>query len=148
MLPLKKILCPLDFSEHSIRALKSACEMAEKFAAELELIHVITPFPIVPTTPQPMTIDVAKYHKELQDSSLETMKKTISENVPDRVIVHSIIITGDPAHEVIEHVKNNQIDLLVCSTHGHSSLKHLIFGSVAEKLVRHVSCPVLTIKIT
>ena len=147
MFPLKKIMCPVDFSEHSFKALKIAREMAEKFSAELYIPHIILPVPLVPTPPHPVSFDVATYRENLKENSQKTLQKIIEEKTSDSIQTFAIVEQGDPAHEIMKIVKEKKIDLIVISTHGHSGLHHLIFGSVAEKIIRHTSCPVLTIRI-
>ncbi len=147
MLPLKKVLCPLDFSEHSLKALDSAKELADKFNAELHLVNVIAPFPVLPASPHPVGFNVQSYEKELEENSNEQLEKIIKENVEGPDNVKHAILKGDAAHEIIKYAKEEDIDLIVLSTHGTGALKHLIFGSVAEKVLRHSECPVLTIRI-
>jgi len=146
MFPIKKILCPVDFSENSYKALNIACEMAEKFSAELFIPHIIIPVPLVPTPPHPIAFDLNTYRESLFENSKNTLDKIINEIIPDTIKTNPIIEIGDPAYEINKIVEENDIGLIVVSTHGRSGLQHLFFGSVAEKIIRHANCPVLSIR--
>lgn len=147
MLPLKKVLCPIDFSEHSLKALPNAVELAKKFGAELHVVNVIAPFPVLPATPHPIGFNVQVYEDELADNSMENLKEVTEKHVPDDVKAEYKILKGDPSSEIIEYSDENNIDLIILTTHGSGALRHLIFGSVAEKILRHANCPVLTIRV-
>ena len=144
MFPLKKILCPIDFSEHSFTALKIADEMAKIFHAELFLVHVITPIPSVPTPPHPLVFDVLKYQDSLEVHSKKSLDDIAKNRISSGIKVQQIVALGDPATEIIKIADENDVNLIVVATHGRTGLGHMIFGSVAEKIIRHASCPVLT----
>src|SRR6056297_1162421 len=103
MLPLKKILCPLDFSGHSLKALDSAKELADKFNAELHLVNVIAPFPVLPASPHPVGFNVQSYEKELEENSKEQLEKVIKEKIDGQFAVKNTILKGDAAHEIIKY---------------------------------------------
>ncbi len=144
MFPLKKILCPIDFSEHSLTALKIADEMAKAFHAELFLVHIITPIPSVPTPPHPLVFDIPKYQDSLEINSKKSLEDIAKNRISSGIKVHRIVALGDPSTEIIKIADENDVNLIVVATHGRTGLKHMIFGSVAEKIIRHASCPVLT----
>lgn len=146
MFPVKKILCPIDFSEHSMEALENAVELAQNLDAKLVLVHVISPIPVVPTPSHPSEFNITSYREMLEESSTKTMDTIINDNIPGDLECQKVIRSGDPAQEIDQVAKDENVDLLVISTHGRSGLKHLLFGSVAEKIIRHTPCPVLTIK--
>jgi nucleotide-binding universal stress UspA family protein len=143
MFPLKKILCPIDFSEHSLAALKIADEMAKTFHSELFLVNVITPIPSVPTPPHPLVFDVLKYQDSLEAHSKKSLDDIAKNKVSTGIKVHAVVALGDPFTEIIKIAEKNNVNLIVVATHGRTGLGHMIFGSVAEKIIRHASCPVL-----
>ncbi|MDI6853119.1 MAG: universal stress protein [Deltaproteobacteria bacterium] len=149
MLAVKRILCPTDFSQPSYEALKVAGEVARHFGAELWVMHVIPPIP----SPGPVTeatfapgFDLPLYQQELVGSSEKALQAVIKERVPPDLAVQSVLTPGDPAQEIIRTAQEHQIDLIIIATHGHTGWGRFIFGSVAEKVVRLASCPVLTLK--
>lgn len=147
MLPLKKILCPIDFSEHSVTALKSGIELAEKFDAELHLVNVVSPFPVLPASPHPVGFDIQNYEQELIENSEESLQELAKKHVPEKAVITLEILRGDASTKIIDYAEENDMDLIVLSTHGTGALKHFLFGSVAEKVIRHSKKPVLTIKV-
>ncbi|MCF7886136.1 MAG: universal stress protein [Candidatus Marinimicrobia bacterium] len=146
MFPVNKILCPLDFSEHSMEALDNAIELAQNLSSKIILVNVISPIPVVPTPSHPGEFNIASYREMLKESSENNLDSIVKNNLPEDLEYEKIIRTGDPAQEIDKVAKELDVDLLVISTHGRSGLGHLLFGSVAEKIIRHTSCPVLTIK--
>lgn len=153
MLPFKKILCPTDFSQPSYDALKVAAELALHFSAELYLVHVLAPIPVITATTTPMSagapgtsLDVVLYEKELMDFAEKKLAEIIDQKLSKELKVQSFLADGKAADEIVRIADKEKIDLIVISTHGETGFRHLIFGSVAEKVVRHAQCPVLTIR--
>jgi nucleotide-binding universal stress UspA family protein len=149
LLPFKKILCPTDFSEPSYDALKAAGEMALHFGAELVVIHVIPPVPVqypYPDPPVASSFDVALYQQELAISAENALKGVVAQRVSPKVRTLATVVTGDPAGEIVGKAQDENADLVIIATHGLTGWRHLVFGSVAEKVVRTAACPVLTIR--
>lgn len=153
MLPLKKILCPTDFSQHSYEALKVANELALKFSARLYVLHVTAPVPLITATATPMTagigpseFNVPFYQQELKTSAVKKLQELVKRRISKRLKVQSIVVHGNAADEIVRIAKKEKIGLIVIATHGETGFRHLIFGSVAEKVVRLAPCPVLTIR--
>ncbi|MFZ5433867.1 MAG: universal stress protein [Calditrichota bacterium] len=148
MLPFKKILCPIDFSEPSYEALKVATELAQNFSAELTIVHVV---PLVPTvTAMDRTVGTntaaAQYQQSLEAESKHLLAEAVEKYVPKTLTVRPFIETGDAAHVVAKIAEEEDTDLVVLSTHGRTGWRRFVFGSVAERIVRHTQCPVLTIQ--
>lgn len=147
MLPLKKILCPVDFSEHSLKALKNAIELSSRFEAELHLVNVVAPFPVLPASPHPIGFDIQTYEDELIENSLVSLQELAKKHIPEGAIIVTDVLRGDASTKIIEYAESHDIGLIVLSTHGTGALRHFLFGSVAEKVIRHSKSPVLTIKV-
>jgi nucleotide-binding universal stress UspA family protein len=149
LLPFKKILCPTDFSEPSYLALKDAGELALHFSSELLVIHVIPPVPVqypYPDPPVSSSFDVALYQQQLALSSENALKGVVAKKVSSQVRTFATVLTGDPAEEIVRTSAEEHTDLIVIATHGQTGWRHLVFGSVAEKVLRLASCPVLTLR--
>ncbi len=149
MIVFKKILCPTDFSQPSLEALKAAADLAQHFGGELWVMHVILPIP--PPTPVAdstfgLSLNLPLYQQELAASSEKALKDLMEQRLPQGLTAHAVLASGDPAQEIIRTAEDQQVDLIVIATHGHTGWGHFIFGSVAEKVVRLAPCPVLTIK--
>ncbi len=145
MLPFKKILAPTDFSEASIRAIEQAAELAKFFAGELCLVHVVEPMPA--TSPEfDYGFDVTGYEPGLYSSAEERLQEVL-ERVPKEIKARAVIRYGDASREVVRIAREEEVQLIVIATHGLTGWRHLVFGSVAEKVVRLAQCPVLTLRL-
>lgn len=153
MLPFRKILCPTDFSQPSYEALKAANELAIHFSAELHLVHVLAPIPVITAATTPLSagapttgFDVVLYEKELKSEAEKKLAEITDQRLSKELKVQSFLAYGKAADEIVKIAEKEKVDLVVISTHGETGFRHLIFGSVAEKVVRHAQCPVLTIR--
>lgn len=146
MLTLHSILCPTDFSEFSELAIRYACELAEKFQAELHLLNVLQDYgAVAPGTGEtfaPFTDWLPQLRKESQEQ-LDTLPGPEWAN---KIHVHRTTRVGAPVDEITKFAKEHNIDLIVQGTHGRRGVKHMLLGSVAENIVRYASCPVLTVR--
>jgi nucleotide-binding universal stress UspA family protein len=149
MLPIKKILCPTDFSEPSYEGLDAATELALHFSAHLTLVHVISPVPIVPGAPAPTGFHIPSMLKELESAAHETLQNDAMGRIPGELIsgdlARGTIVQGDPSAEIVRIAAEERVGMIVIATHGTTGWRRFIFGSVAEKVVRLAECPVLTI---
>jgi nucleotide-binding universal stress UspA family protein len=135
------ILVPVDFSEHSIIALRHACEIAMKNNSRLDIIHVVeeATYPKVYGIAENITnVIKEKSHKELQ--------KICEEIVGSKVKYYTYAVAGNSPYQILNFAEKNKSGLIVISTHGLTGLKHFLLGSVAELVVRRAPCPVLTVK--
>jgi nucleotide-binding universal stress UspA family protein len=145
MLPFKRILSPSDFSEPSYEAIKAAGELAYHFGSELCIIHVVSPIPLMPAGAESTPFNVVQYERELMDSSQRTLEEVLNHLETKEVKARLIAVRGDPANEIVRVADEENVDLIVIATRGRTGLDRLIFGSVAEKVVRLAKCPVLTV---
>lgn len=143
---IQRILYPTDFSEHTKVAERFACELADQDGAELHVLHVLNDL----TMMMPETATSLMVPPEIIADVIRSAEETITQ-IPDaawsqgKKVVRKVRI-GPVAHEITNYAKENDIDLIVIGTHGRTGMKHLLLGSVAEKVVRHASCPVLTVR--
>lgn len=156
MLPVKKILCPLDFSKHCYDALDTARELAKEFKAELHLVHVVSPVP--PTTMSQVGgtgynaplgtggFNVAQYQKQLNEAAEENLKKIIEDKIKKKIKVKHAVREGDAADEIDDYAEKEGMDMIVISTHGRTGLERMFLGSVTEKVIRHTEVPVLCLR--
>lgn len=139
-----KILCvPTDFSEASRPALETACELAAHFDAELCLLFVqeITPMASVDMPVPPTVLEALSGRGEEQ---LRAWKAQAEKRGAQRV--QTTLVIGVPFDQIVQHANQRHADLIVMGTHGRTALRHVLIGSVAEKVVRHSACPVLTVR--
>jgi universal stress protein A len=145
MLPFKRIICPTDFSEPACKAIRAAGELAEKFSAELILIHVVGAIPALDAPTGMVGFDVSAYQKELTESAEKSLQERVEKHIPKAVAARTLVVHGDPPHEIVRAANEEKCDLIVMSTHGATGWRERIFGSVTEKVVRFADCPVLTV---
>lgn len=138
-LPKQSLVVPIDFSELSLEALALAAEFVQD-ASHLHLIHVLPK--LSPMEPGVIwgTIDdesrAAHAHKAL--------KERLGEGKYEGAKIE--IAFGNAAHEIAEHAKSVNADLIVLPSHGRTGAAHVLIGSVAERVVRHAHCPVLILR--
>jgi nucleotide-binding universal stress UspA family protein len=140
---LRKILIPLDFSDHSRQALRWGMSLAKKYGAQMLLLHVI---PEVleevsarESAGERLVIDLtAEIEAQLQEIAYQEVREGGSMQVK--------VLDGKPAEEILRVAHEEAVDLIIMGTHGRTGLPHLLLGSIAEAVVRAAPCPVFTVK--
>jgi glycine betaine transporter len=148
MMPhVRKILVPIDFSEHSAKALAYAVDLATRFDAHILVLHVWEP-------PRTMGLEFGIYPIEqgsvlqiLEEETTRRAQQFVAEQAkPEGLRLDTLAVQGVPYDVIVDIAESRHIDLIVMGTHGRSGLSRFFLGSVAEKVVRHAHCPVLTIR--
>jgi nucleotide-binding universal stress UspA family protein len=146
MINLRRILVPTDFSEHSKNALRYAAAFADKFGAEVFLLHVFQDLAIF----QPDAVTVAPQAtppiEQMLAAARTALERSIREGPCAGVKVHPEVGEGSTFEEIVRFAKEKNIDLIIMGTHGRGWLAHVLLGSVTEKVVRKAPCPVLTVR--
>jgi nucleotide-binding universal stress UspA family protein len=142
----KRICCPIDFSDTARAAMEVAVDLAKRFGAELLLLHA---YPIPGYTfPDGSVVASPKMLEELAEQAerhLGEWKRDAEALGAPRVTIAKA--SGEPATEVVSFAAEQGIDLLVMGTHGRTGFTHALLGSVAERVVRRATCPVLTVRL-
>lgn len=145
MIRLNRVMLPTDFSQQAAVATPYACELADKFDAELHLFHVLAQ--VASTTPAfggGLALPAnAKEPREHAEAALATQLDG-DWRASHRVVEK--IADGHAFVEIVRYAREQEIDLIIMGTHGRSGLVHALMGSVAERVVRKAPCPVLTVK--
>jgi len=144
---VRSILLPTDFSECGNYALSYATSLARKFGASIICVHVIEP--IVPTVgysgvTEPLPI--ADISDQLEDSAERELPRLAECEECAGLEVEELIVHGDAAAEIVRVAREREVDLIVVSSHGRTGWGRILFGSTAEAVVRHATCPVLVVK--
>lgn len=152
MREINKILVGIDYSEYSREAARYAVYLAKNLAASVDFVHVLELPAYLGTAVGLYGLASLKNHlkkeEELKESSLEELKQFINEFKSDGLEFNCSVVVGNPPSQLINLSKESSADMIVLGTHGRAGISQMIIGSVAEKVVRKASCPVLTIKLT
>jgi len=141
-LKIREILVPVDFSDHSRVAFDFAVQFAAKFQARLALIHIVEQivYPgdwVFAPVPGPAVVE------EPTDDLVKRLREFAG---PMGKKITPVVRLGRPWQQIVDVAKARKSDLIISATHGHTGLQHVLLGSVAEKIVRHAHCPVLTVR--
>lgn len=145
MYNIAKILVPIDFSNYSKNALRYAANFAKRFDAKIYLVYVVEPI-IYPSDFSMGQVTFPVADLEMNDKATAELETLAKAEIGEDIKVETIIKTGKPFVEINETAREEDIDLIIIATHGHTGMEHLLFGSTAEKVVRKAPCPVLTIR--
>ncbi len=148
MYPFKKILCPTDFSEPADSALQVAREMAHAMQSKLLLLNVVVPVavPVAVEIPVGAAVTPEAALRRYREQAEEMIGALVEVLKPTGLDVQGLVVEGDPADAIVAAAEREAADLVVIATHGRTGWRRLVFGSVAEKVIRHAACPVLTIR--
>lgn len=144
----KKILVPVDFSECSKPALGYAGRVARAVSGEISLLHVSEVPEFVPRVlPGEGFLDRQGLAEVVERRAREELGTFVRDAEQlDIPIASAILASGVPSHAIVETARRERSDLLVLGTHGRTGFSHVMLGSVAERVVRHAPCPVLTVR--
>ena len=151
MLPFRRVLVPTDFSEISLEALPVAVEIAAHFNAELLLVHILpvdtpTPWDIPPYADFGLaSLPLPDYETQVRQE-VERRLEMVASKHAHGVRVRGLVGRGDAAAEIGRMATAENADLIVQATHGWTGWRHLVFGSVAEKVLREAPCAVLSVR--
>lgn len=145
MLLIRRILCPIDFSDASRHALAHAATVARWYGAAITALHVrsaavfVNP-PIILAASPDAAIPGLTDRPQLEVQLREWLRT----GAPD-IKTDAVVTEGSPAARIVERARTLPADLIVIGSHGRAGVERLILGSVTEKVVRHASCPVMTV---
>jgi len=146
---IKSILYPTDFSEHSQAALFLALDLTQHYGAELHCLHAVDVehgFLMKGSYVSPVRTEPID-NQRLCDAAHRQMREFLNQHcagVSDSL--RQVVVLGKPFERIIRHARQEEIDLIVIGTHGHSALASMLLGSVAEKVIRKAPCAVLSVR--
>lgn len=151
-----KILVPLDGSEHSIRALDIAIQIAKKFAGKLTLIHVYSvgvrpvvvpePATFTPGIPIMAPVEYSRVAEAMKETGTRILAESREKAEAEGVKVETLLKEGHIVHEIVKAAEEGKFDLIVMGARGISRIKEIILGSVSDGVIRNAPCPVLVTK--
>jgi nucleotide-binding universal stress UspA family protein len=147
MITLRHILAATDFSDYSKEAVEYAVHLSSSLGADLHLLHVFEPpfFSHAGVAPSRQP-EVHQWIRELKEEERKKLSALAGGVRGLKAAAHPVFKEGTPFLEILKAAGEIPADLIVLGTHGRTGLSHVLLGSVAERVVRQASCPVLTVK--
>ena len=142
---MNRILVPIDFSDDARKALVYALSIAQVHHAQIDVLHVLEE-PAFPSFYGAGALMLYGEKPDLVADAREALHSLITSIQPENTKITSHVEKGHAADGIVAFAANNQIDLIIIPTHGLTGLRHVLLGSVAERVVREASCPVLVFK--
>lgn len=141
---VKLILVPIDFSASSLKAMTYAVPFARRFGGKLVLLHVVEP---IATPDFAAAFPLALSNDQMKANASRQLRRLGEQLEVEPELIDSLIVRlGRSYHEITETARAMAVDMIIISTHGHTGLKHVLFGSTTERVVRHAPCPVLVVR--
>jgi nucleotide-binding universal stress UspA family protein len=144
VIPIKKILVPIDFSDHSARALDHAIELAQRFEGSVHLLHSY-PIHVGRIAPYGMVLPES-FERECREAAEQHLAQWAERVAAQGVAVETSVTSTVASEAIVECAGEIEADLIVMGTRGLTGVAHVLLGSVAERTIRLAPCPVLTVK--
>ena len=143
MTAIKRVLCPIDFSDCSRRALDHALAIGRWFGAAVDVLHVTPEVLIAGRAEMQMRLEVLR--TEAYADTTEQAKRFVQDAGTSDLKVHVAVERGDPATVIVAAAPSSEAGMVVMGTHGRSGFERLLLGSITERVLRRVRCPLLTV---
>lgn len=140
---IKKILVPTDFSDLSLAAMEFASTFSIIYDAPISVIHVVDKTPVLGF--HTVDLNFETLLRDAEEKATKELNLLITSRFPNLHNVDMVVRHGEAHKEIVKFAEKGKFDLIVIATHGRTGLAHTLMGSVAEKVVRHSSVPVLTV---
>ena len=144
--PFRNVVYATDFSQGSERAFEYATSLAGGAGARLTLVYVVEQLPVVYDSVVAVPFSINTYTDSLEQIGRTQLNDLVTTSVPQSCETDTVIARGRAAEEILHVATERQADVIVLGVHGHHALDRLVFGSTAEKVIRHATCPVLTVR--
>ena len=132
------ILVPIDFSQDSEHAVDSAVGLAQQFQARLTLLHAIY-------IPEAAEVNLAAYMDKIRSEADQSIDARLQRVHDAGITAEAVTAVGAPSQTIVDTARDQHADLIVMGTHGRTGLRHMLIGSVAERVVRLAPCPVMVV---
>jgi nucleotide-binding universal stress UspA family protein len=147
MMVLKRILVATDFGAAAAVALTYGRELARRFGASLDVVHVCDDANARAFGIEGFAVDVPDLQGQLEASAQQQLDGLLDDEDRTALMAQAVVVvSSSPALAIVEHAKQSKADLILIGTHGRAGIAHVLMGSVAERVVRTAPCPVLTVR--
>lgn len=145
MIEIRRILCPVDFSDFSRRALDHAVVIARWYDSAVTAMYVYSPVPVAAYGPGALATEPIMLTSADRAQLVSDLARFADAESAPGVSIETVVREGNAAAEILDQAATMSADLLVMGTHGRSGFERLLLGSVSEKVLRKATCPVLTV---
>jgi nucleotide-binding universal stress UspA family protein len=142
----KSIVCPVEFSDASMRAVEYAFALAEETDAHLTLLHVLEVLVSSLPSGEAASLTIPEYLQRIEDQARARLSAVVPVNVRDWCTPEERILSGKPSERILEIARETRADLIVMGVHGAGVLNRRLLGSTTHHVLREAQCPVLTLR--
>jgi len=147
MIAINNILVATDFGEASDSALRYGRELATRFGATLHVLHVAQNVYVTTFGAETYAAIVPEMQDEIEKAAKKRLDEALIDSDGSGPKTKAVVMTSSsPAYAIVDYARDHAVDLIVMGTHGRGALAHIVMGSVAERVVRLATCPVLTVR--
>ncbi|MBI3246639.1 MAG: universal stress protein [Deltaproteobacteria bacterium] len=144
---ISTIVVPSDFSEHAAYAFTWALELASRWNAKIILFHAAPMLSSLVYPESMYVVDLARMEQEGLAEAEKQLNAAAAKKGTSPVVVETKVVMGEAVREICAAAEQAHADLIVMGSHGRTGLAHVFLGSVAERVIRHASCPVLVARL-
>lgn len=141
---IKKLLLPIDFSDVSLKTATWALTLGNKFSAEIHLLFIARRLEHLSGI-NVARVSIENFENEVVRGAETMMEEFVNTHFKDYAACKNKVVLGDAAEEIINYVKSEKIDLVIIGTHGRKGLDSILFGSVAERVIKMSPVPVMSV---
>jgi len=144
MKEFKRILFPVDLSESSTKMVPYVQTVAEKFESKIHILFAARVFEYFTSiyVPHP---SINKFEKEIIEGAEKRLYEFMDEHFSNFSNTKTTVVAGDASEEILNYIEDQQIDLVIMGTHGRKGMDKIIFGSVAERVLKASPVPVMVV---
>jgi nucleotide-binding universal stress UspA family protein len=142
---IKRILCPIDFSEFSSMAYEYGLSLAEHYAAEFVILNVVElgKYPFADYAAY--QVDFAKFSRALEEGGAVRLREFVKNHPEQKIQPRLVVCQGNSSDSILAFARREKIELIVMGTHGRHGFNRVVLGSTADRVMRTAECPVLVV---
>jgi nucleotide-binding universal stress UspA family protein len=144
MKKFNRVLFPVDLSESSDKIVPYVQAVAEQFGSQIHILFAARVFDHFTSiyVPHP---SINKFEKELIEGAEKRLYEFVDQHFKEFPHTKTAVVAGDPSEEIINYINEHEVDLVIMGTHGRKGMDKIIFGSVAERVVKLAPVPVMVV---
>ena len=144
MIEFKRILYPVDLSESSAKIVPYVQSVAKKFESKIYIIFAARVFEYFTSMYVPVP-SVSRFEKEVIEGAEKRLYEFVDEHFGEFAKTKTVVVAGDASEEIINYIEDQHIDLVIMGTHGRKGMDKIIFGSVADRVLKTSPVPVMVV---